>query len=173
MSLFIYFTMSVRATEDGSLGENARTATAVLSQEQLYRIRRAATTLNRNVEGMISDVCKYLQGIADSLTTENGDAAAEQAVTKLEGEAMAAQRAAHAESARTHCGRDTLDINLEVLDKRRAGLQAALERGLEVPVQRALRLLTLAVAAVEEALTVRATQEEWSAERLTQSVEEI
>ena len=43
-------------------------------------------------------------------------------------------------------------ILAEALDMRKVALQMALERGLEVPVQRTLRLLMAAVAAVEEAL---------------------
>jgi hypothetical protein len=64
-------------------------------------------------------------------------------------------------------------ILAEALDMRKVTLQAALERGLEVPVQRALRLLTAAVAAVEEALSARANLEKWSKDRLEQCVQEV
>ena len=68
---------------------------------------------------MISNVRKYLQGIADSLTPENCVKAAEQAVSKLEGEASAAIQAAQGELRRLGSGRDSLKILAE--DGRPAG----------------------------------------------------
>ena len=61
------------ATVDGPSGSFVVAGVAVLSQEQLYRIKKVAAGLNRDVEGMLSNVREYLQGIADSLTPENGD----------------------------------------------------------------------------------------------------
>ena len=139
-----------------------------MSQEQLYRTGKAAAGLGREVEEMISDVREYLQGIADSLTPENCFEAAEQAVLKLEGEASAAIPAAQGELRHLCSGRDMLNILAEAMDKRKDALQAVLERGLEIPVQRALRLLTMVVAFLEEALCARANLEEWDRERLQQ-----
>ena len=48
--------MMQSATVDGLSGALAVAGVAVLTQEQLYRIKKVAVGLNRDVEGMISDV---------------------------------------------------------------------------------------------------------------------
>ena len=79
---------------------------AVLSQDQLYRIGQAAKKLDRDEEGMICDVRKYLQDLAGSLSRENASAATEHAVADLEGEAakLGAAQDEPAPRTRSHGG---------------------------------------------------------------------
>ena len=132
---------------------SAQGVSDVLSQEQLHRIGQAMCKSGRDVERMIGDVRKYLQDLAGSQSRENVLAAAERAVADIEGEAAKLASAQDESAPRTRSGRQTLEVMEEALDIKAAALQAALDR--------ALRQMTAAIAAVEKALSDRANVEEW------------
>jgi hypothetical protein len=69
-----------------------------LRQEQLYRLGGGGTAvkLNRDVEEVMGEVWKYVEGLAKALSQEQHHDAAEDAVKMVEGEDRAAVFA--------HCG---------------------------------------------------------------------
>ena len=146
---------------------------ARLSPEHLQRAGIAAGQLGRGAEEVIGEIRTYLDRLPEALTPEQVAEATEQAVKKVEREGVSAERAARVLLAKTRSGRSSFDIAQETLDKRMAALVVALEKGQDVPIQRALRTAEAAVTAVEEEYHKKGQEEQWEVETLTRALEDL